>query len=242
MRIPLRLVERRTIAPAVLHLCFEHADGEPLPSRAGQFLQLHLIDAHGTEQRRSYSMVQPPTAQARRWEILVGLAPGGLASARLAQVAIGETVEATGPFGRFGLTPRDQAPRYLMVATGTGIAPFRAMLPDLVARARSGAQVVVLHGVRQAAQLYFRTEFEAAMAETENLHYLGCVSGEPVDPAQSVLVAGRVQPVIQRLAPQPGDIACLCGHPDMVDEVAAQLREAGLSPVAIRRERFTAAG
>jgi len=240
--IPLRLVQRRALTASALHLSFEHAAGEALAFRAGQFIQLHVVDAHGTLQRRSYSLAAAPQAEGGRWEILVGLAPGGLASARLARMEPGETVEATGPFGRFGLTPRDAAPRYLMIATGTGIAPFRALLPELEARAAGGARVAVLHGVRDEGQLYFREDFLAAAQRTPGLSYLGCLSRAAGDGCDPPLHAGRVQTALAALAPQPSDIACLCGHPDMVDEVAARLRDAGLPPPAVRRERFTASG
>ena len=162
--------------------------------------------------------------------------------ARLARMEPGETVEATGPFGRFGLTPRDAAPRYLMIATGTGIAPFRALLPELEARAAGGTRVAVLHGVRDEGQLYFREDFLAAAQRTPGLSYLGCLSRAAGDGCDPPLHAGRVQTALAALAPQPSDIACLCGHPDMVDEVAARLRDAGLPPPAVRRERFTASG
>ncbi|MEB2316745.1 MAG: FAD-binding oxidoreductase [Xanthomonadaceae bacterium] len=241
-RIPLRLTYRRPITASVLHLGFEHADGAPLPFRAGQFIQLHVVDANGTLQRRSYSLAGAPLEEGRRWEILVGLAPGGLASARLAQMAMGETVEATGPFGRFGLAARDVAPRYLMIATGTGIAPFRSMLPDLVQRAESGANVVLLHGVRDSAQLYFRKDFLDAAGAVPGFTYLGCLSREAVPGGDPHLLGGRVQQALDALSPRADDIACLCGHPEMVDEVALRLREAGLAPPAIRRERFTASG
>ena len=241
-RIPLRLSHRHAITPSVLHLGFEHAEGAPLPFRAGQFIQLHVVDAFGMLQRRSYSLAGAPGEGGGRWEILVGLAPGGLASARLAQMAIGETVEATGPFGRFGLTARDAAPRYLMIATGTGIAPFRSMLPDLAARAAAGAEVVVLHGVRDSAQLYFREDFIAAARRAPGLSYFGCLSREAVPGDSPHALAGRVQQALDALSPCASDTACLCGHPEMVDEVAARLRTAGLAPPSIRRERFTASG
>lgn len=241
-RIPLRLVQRHALTPTALHLAFEHAEGAALAFRAGQFIQLHVVDAQGIEQRRSYSLAGAPQEHAGRWEILVGLTPGGLASARLAQMPLGEIVSASGPFGRFGLAARDAAPRYLMIATGTGIAPFRSMLPELVQRAEAGARVELLHGVRESAQLYFREAFAAAAERVSTLRYRGCVSQQPVADEASLLVPGRVQGALAALEPQPSDIACLCGHPAMVDEVAARLREIGLPPPSIRRERFTASG
>ena len=50
---------------------------------------------------------------------------------------------------------------------------------------------------------------------------------------------GHVQALIRELAPDPaGDIAYLCGNPNMVDEAFTLLKEAGLPVPHIRREKY----
>ena len=50
---------------------------------------------------------------------------------------------------------------------------------------------------------------------------------------------GYVQQFLGEFAPDTGtDIAYLCGNPNMVDTCAEELREAGLLPRQIRREKY----
>ena len=68
----------------------------------------------------------------------------------------GGTVDASGPFGRFCLLPTDANARYLLIGTGTGVTPYRAMLPLIEqAIAERGIQVVLLFGARTPDELLY---------------------------------------------------------------------------------------
>lgn len=244
-RTPLRLIERRLLTPDVLQLVFEHAGAAPLPFKPGQFVQVFFHDPHGVEQKRSFSLANPPGPENRtgRWELLINLLPDGLASRFLRQLPIGSTLEGAGPFGRFQLMDTDAPRRYLLVATGTGVAPFRAMLPQLQQRiVRDQAHVVLLCGARREAELLYRDDFRHLARTQPGFFYRGCLSRERPAPGPVDLVAGRVGPALMALAPQPDDLALLCGNPAMVDACAQQLKQAGLALRSIRRERYIASG
>lgn len=231
----LRLVHRHQPLPALLHLGFERADGLPLPAhRAGQFVQFWF---EGRSQRRSYSIATAPEATASmRWEFCVAPRPGGLASAFFQAMRVGDVIEASGPFGRFGVSARDQAGRYLLLATGTGAAPYRALLPGLLQQAHAAqAPVHLVCGARTWAELPWQDEF-AALAENGALDFIACLSREAS--TRSGVLHGRVQNALQTLSPRPGDLVLLCGNPQMVDECFEHVRSAGLAPAMIRRERF----
>lgn len=243
--IPLRLRDRRQLVPGVLHLGFEHAQGLSLPFRAGQFVQILVPDADGQVQRRSYSLANAPQAPSApgRWEMAVSLMPGGIASALFQHMSPGDTVQALGPFGRFGLQATDTARRYLLVATGTGVAPLRSMLPELERRiVTDGAQATLLLGARTRDELPWHDEFLALAERLPGFDYIACISREAVPDAHPHLRAGRVQTALEALAPRADDLALLCGNPDMVDECFQLLRSAGLPPPRIRRERYVASG
>src|SRR5690606_2249619 len=128
---PLKLVARRMIAPTVAHLSFERDDGHPLPCIPGQFIQIHFEYADGSAARRSYSIAVGRALDAPadgRVEIAVSYVPGGAATALFEALDLGATLNASGPFGRFCLYPNDANRRYLLIGTGTGITPYRAML------------------------------------------------------------------------------------------------------------------
>ena len=244
-RIPLRLVERRLLAPGVLQLSFEHANGAPLPFKPGQFVQLFFSDAQGQEQRRSFSLASAPreAGASGRWELAVSLLPTGLASQVFQSLPMGALLEGGGPFGRFHLLPDDAPRRYLLVATGTGVAPFRAMLPQLrLWLMRDMGQVVLLCGAGSREELLYRQEFRALAQELPGFSYRGCLSREAPRADEPDLLAGRVQSALADCQPDSRDLALLCGNPAMVDDCAERLLGAGLSPRSIRRERYVAAG
>jgi len=227
---------------------FRRDDGQPLPFLPGQFIQVHFQYADGTETKRSYSLAtvleQGRDADALV-EIAVSFVPGGAATALFEGLEVGDSVQASGPFGRFCLMPQDDNRRYLLIATGTGVTPYRSMLPLLEqAIATRGVQVVLLQGARRPEELLYGDEFRAfADRHPGHVRYLPCFSREmPREGsahAHPDVRRGYVQQCLDSLAPDPaGDIAYLCGNPNMVDAAFQELRDAGLEPRQIRREKY----
>lgn len=238
--LPLRLLEHRPLGPDLAHLVFAHADGTALPPhRAGQFAQFWFA-RQGEALRRSYSIATPPqAAPSQHWEFAVARHPGGLGSEHLHGLREGETIGASGPFGRFGIGPNDRAPRYLLIATGTGVAPYRALLPELLQRARTEpARVLLIAGARSLEALPYHDAFADCARTHPELDYRVCLSRQSPPATLPGALPGRVQAALEQLAPQPQDLALLCGHPAMVDDCFERLRQAGLAPARIRRERF----
>ncbi|WP_093142381.1 ferredoxin--NADP reductase [Pseudoxanthomonas sp. GM95] len=231
------------IAPTVGHYVFQRNDGQPLAFIAGQFLQIHFDYADGTATRRSYSIanVQAVDAPAETTvEIAVSYVPGGAATALFEALDMGDTVQASGPFGRFTLQPSDANARYVLVATGTGVTPYRAMLPALAALIDTRAvEVVLLQGARTLGDLLYHDEFRAFADAHPGFRYLPCLSRGLPDDAHPDLRHGYVQQALPEIAPDPArEIAYLCGNPDMVDATFEALKNAGLGPAQIRREKY----
>lgn len=243
----LRLVESFMLAPSVRHLVFERADGQPLKFQPGQFLQVHFHYDDGTPTKRSYSVAtvgegSAPNvpAEVPRIEIAVSYVEGGAATKVLGNLQTGETVEASGPYGRFCLQPGDTRPRYLLLATGTGVTPYRAMLPQIRQLLACGdREVVLLYGARSEAELLFGEEFEAFARDNPGFTFHGCLSRQPRAVPRPHDRQGHVQTVLAELAPHADrDIAYLCGNPDMVDAAFNALKDYGLPVAQIRREKY----
>ena len=234
------LTGREQLAPNLLILRFARADGQPLLHQPGQFIQLHLVDADGQPQRRSYSLSSRSDRPLsdHQFELAISLVPGGLAAGQLASALPGSVFSATGPLGRFVLPASDRNGRYLLLATGTGVSPFRGMLPQLVPLLEQGRQVVLLHGARSQAELPYAGEFIELAAQQPGFTYRPCISRQwPLDMPGAV--QGHVQDQLPSLQPDPGnDIAYLCGNPGMVDAGFAALREAGFGMPRLRREKY----
>src|SRR5690606_3262637 len=92
---------------------------------------------------------------------------------------MGESTDASGPFGRFCLMPADANKRYLLIATGTGVTPYRAMLPQLERLiAERGIEVVLLFGARTPEELLYGDEFRAFADAHPGFRFVPCFSRE----------------------------------------------------------------
>ncbi|HSE11366.1 MAG TPA: FAD-binding oxidoreductase, partial [Rudaea sp.] len=233
----------RMLAASVRHMAFERADGAPFAFVPGQFLQIHFHYADGKPTKRSYSVATIGAGDGspvRRIEIAVSYVEGGAATALLGNLAEGQSIEASGPYGRFCLMEPDANRRYLLVATGTGITPYRAMLPQLkVLIAARDVHVALVYGARNEGELLYGEEFEAFARENPNFQFHACLSRTPRALPRPHDRSGHVQVALTELKPDPAhDIAYLCGNPNMVDQAFTLLKEAGLPVPHIRREKY----
>ena len=247
VHFPLKLIARRMLAPNIAHLSFLRDDGEALDFIPGQFVQVHFHYADGTATKRSYSLATVHDAALGAGdlvEIAVSYVPGGAATALFEGLPIGGAVEASGPYGRFCLMPADANRRYLLIATGTGVTPYRAMLPLLAeAMATRGVEVVLLFGARNPGELLYGEEFRRFADTHPGFRFVPCFSRELPAPGtvhdHPDIRQGYVQEHLAEFAPDAeGDIAYLCGNPNMVDACFEALKGHGLPVPQIRREKY----
>ena len=238
----LRLAASHMLAPSVRHLAFERDDGAPFAFVPGQFIQVHFHYADGKPTKRSYSVgtVGDGSGPVQRLEIAVSYVDGGAATELLSKLDEGDTIEASGPYGRFCLMDADTNARYLLVATGTGVTPYRAMLPQIAKLTRSrGCTFALVYGARNETELLSGAEFEAFAREVPGFTFHACLSRTPRAVPRPHDRNGRAQVALGELGPNAAsDIAYLCGNPNMVDEAFAMLKEAGLPVPHIRREKY----
>lgn len=230
------------LAPSVRHLAFARADGTPFAFTPGQFIQIHFNYADGKATKRSYSVgtIGDAVSPAQRLEIAVSYVQGGAATELLGGLEHGGQVEASGPYGRFCLMDADTNARYLLIATGTGVTPYRAMLPQIEKLiAQRGCKFVLLYGARSEQELLYGEEFDAFARTHEGFDFHPCFSRGARAAPRAHDRLGYVQNVLPEFEPHPErDIAYLCGNPDMVDAAFTVLKEAGLPVQHIRREKY----
>ncbi|HZW08532.1 MAG TPA: hypothetical protein VFF69_01390 [Phycisphaerales bacterium] len=117
----------------------------------------------------------------------------GVASNYLCDLQAGDEVTITGPNGkRFLLPTRPEEHDYAFFATGTGIAPFRGMVRELLA---SGvrSRIVLVMGSPYATDLLYHEELENLAAEHPNFTYLTALSRElQPDGGAPMYVQGRL--------------------------------------------------
>jgi ferredoxin-NADP reductase len=179
------------------------------------------------------------SSPVQRIEIAVSFVDGGAATKLLGELPIGGVIDASGPYGRFCLQAGDTNGRYLLLATGTGVTPYRAMLPQIAELVKQGREVVLLYGARNEVELLYGEEFEAFAQAHPGFTFHGCLSRQPRGLPRPNDRSGHVQNILAELAPTAGrDIAYLCGNPNMVDAAFAALKDFGLPVAQIRREKY----
>ena len=231
------------LAPSVGHYVFTRDDGQPLDFIPGQFIQVHFNYADGTATKRSYSLAtihDHALGAGETVEIAVSYIPGGAATALFEGLESGAHIDASGPYGRFCLMPGDSNQRYLFIGTGTGVTPYRAMLP-LIEKliAERGIEVVLLFGARTPEELLYADEFRAFADAHPQFRFVPCFSRELPEHPHADVRHGYVQQFLAEFSPNPAtDIAYLCGNPNMVDACFEALKADGLPIPQIRREKY----
>ena len=102
----------------------------------------------------------------------------GVCSNYLADLKPGDTVKMTGPSGRRFLLPENATDfNYLFFATGTGIAPYRGMIMELM-EAGIENEVMLVFGCPYRTDLLYPDYFEPLDKARDNFHYLPYISRE----------------------------------------------------------------
>jgi ferredoxin-NADP reductase len=165
--------------------------------QAGQRLRIHHQGV-----QRDYSLASAPADPDLT--ILVQPFDAGAMTPWLCRLAEGERLTISGAYGHFLFQPSGLPP--VFVATGTGVAPFRAMAAGGV----SG--FLMLHGMRRPTdQMYGDILSDAARK------YIPCVSGSPDAGIDGF--NGRVTAYLSAHMP---DYPCdfyLCGRQNMIRDM-----------------------
>jgi CDP-4-dehydro-6-deoxyglucose reductase len=225
-----RLLETHEIAPEVRHFLFEIPELDALKFTPGQFVSISAARL-GKRITRAYSIASAPGAN--RFELCLNRVLEGRLSPWLFDLRPGEPVEIRGPLGHF--VPRTPFRDAVLVATGTGIAPFRSFLqsPPVL---DSGARIALLFGARHEEGLLYRKEFES-LAEAQPCFTFLPTLTRP-GPGWTGRT-GRVQAHLDEALAGRRDVdVYICGLKAMVNDVRHQLHALGFEKSQIVFEKY----
>lgn len=225
-----RLVSSSPLSPDVRHFVFEVPEVASLSFEPGQFVSL-VEHIRGKEVTRAYSLAAPPAGN--RFELCLNLVHDGMFSPYLFALRPGDPVTVKTILGTF--VWRKPVRDSVLVATGTGIAPFRGMLMDLFSR-QADVAVDLIFGARYPHGLVFSGEFTALAARHASFRYLPTVTRPDDGWAGRV---GRVQPLLEQVLGERRDVdVYLCGLKAMVEDCRALLKGRGFDRKQIIAEKF----
>lgn len=187
------------------------------------------LDAHGKPHKlRLYSIASPTRGEDGKSTVIAttvkrmidehydtGKLFLGVASNYLCDLKPGDKARLTGPSGkRFVLPVAPHEHSYIFFATGTGIAPFRGMLLDLL---QAGVQspIVLVMGSAYASDLLYHEELQELARRHSNFTYLTAISRERQGDGQGPLyVQDRLrthQDVLLPVLRDRGGLVYICG-------------------------------
>jgi CDP-4-dehydro-6-deoxyglucose reductase, E3 len=214
LKLPSRVLSIERPAPDVAVMKLQLPANQNLRYRAGQYVEFILRDGA----RRAYSMANAPhnLGSPPSIELHLRHMPGGKFTDHVfGAMKEKDILRMEGPFGTFFLREDSDKP-IVLLASGTGFAPIKAIIEHLQLKA-STRPAVLYWGCRSKADLYLHTWAEDAARTTANLRYVPVLS-EPKPQDNWTGRTGLVhRAVMQDLPDLSGHQVYACGVPVMVD-------------------------
>lgn len=193
--------------------------------------------------RRAYSIASSPNKKDALELLIVRIEDGSL-TPRLFDMKPGDDIFMDEDIrGEFTMDDCPTGKNLIMVSTGTGLAPFKAML-DFYEGKQRWDKLAIINGCRYSQDLGYFDELKQRSTDSETFFYLPSVTREPEESSYSG-PRGRVYPLVEEIEAHtngaiPLDPAnteiYLCGHPDMISTLSETLTEKGFT-ITTHQER-----
>lgn len=236
-KMPSRVSALARASHDVMVLRLQLPAGEPFKYHAGQYVEFLLRDGV----RRAYSMGNAPHTQAQipGIELHIRHMPGGVFTEQVfGTMKEKDILRIEGPYGSFFLR-EDSAKPMVLVASGTGFAPIKALIEHLQFKGIT-RPAVLYWGGRRPADLYMNEWVLAKVAEMPNLSYVPVISDALAEDQWSGRTGFVHKAVLQDLPDLSSYQVYACGAPIVVDSARADYSAlAGLPPEEFYADSFT---
>lgn len=235
-KLPVRVQQLQRLADDVAVLLLQPPEGQELDFQPGQYVDVLLPRG----QRRSYSLAARPGAGAVL-ELHVRHRPGGTFTEQVfGRMKERDVLRLEGPYGACGMRVDGDSP-LLLLATGTGFAPVKAIVEHAIA---TGSQrpMTLYWGGRTPADLYHHALCKSWAVAHPWLVYRPVLSRA----SPEHLWGGRTGRIHDAVMADFQDLSAYevyaCGSPAMVDEARATLCGQRCLPAgAFHADAFTSA-
>ncbi len=193
---------------------------EEVPFEPGQFVTMDLpISEKRLKRWRSYSIASKTDDPMLEF-CIVKLEGGAGTKFLFEDFKIGDQLKFKGPSGTF-VAPQNPDFDIVMICTGTGVAPFRPMIYDLLESQKTKQSIHLIFGTRTEAGILYREEFESLAKAYPNFQYSVALSRQEHWDGPK----GYVHPIyLEHYGEKRTDIKFyICGWSKMIDETVANL-------------------
>lgn len=228
-KISLAVVSKDLVAKDIYVVTFRLVDPPTISFHAGQ--NMMLMVAPGVN--RTMSIASPPTSSN---ELLMvhDVSPMGPGSKWTLGLKVGDNATIVAPTGG-ALMPLPTTKRKVFIATGTGIAPFRAILLDAFSN-HSQIPMTLYWGLRYQEDVYWKNDFDL-LAQNRDTFTWHLVLSKPPSDWQGL--TGHVTEHVMELEKDFSDSEYyLCGNKAMIEEVRTKLLGKNVPKEQIKSELF----
>ncbi|PIT99212.1 MAG: phenol 2-monooxygenase [Bdellovibrionales bacterium CG10_big_fil_rev_8_21_14_0_10_45_34] len=221
------------LTPTVRELVFDILEGEKLEFEAGQFVMMRVPGGEKPS-LRAYSIASSD-ALSTQFKLLIKLVPGGVASEFVETYCkVGTVVEFTGPFGKL-LFQEPPAKKVLFFCTGAGLSQHICML-ESKAHKYPETEFYLYKGALSEKEIYYKDVLQNLKEKLPQFKKYEFTIDDG-----SATWQGRTGYVNQFL--DEFDLASdiqiyLCGNPNMIKSMKADLERKGFSKDRLYAEAF----
>jgi CDP-4-dehydro-6-deoxyglucose reductase len=210
-KMPTRIAKLEKLSDDVMLLALQLPANEKLNYRAGQYIEFLLRDG----KRRSYSMANAPH-DAEHITLHIRHMPGGLFTDQVfSTLKERDILRFEGPQGTFYLREDSDKP-IILLASGTGFAPIKALVEQLI-HTKSTRPVALYWGGRRPADLYMDKLCQEWAAQLPGFRYVPVISDAQAEDQWQGRTGFVHQAVMADHADLSGYQVYACGAPVMVD-------------------------
>lgn len=210
-KMPTRIAKLEKLSDDVMLLALQLPANEKLNYRAGQYIEFLLRDG----KRRSYSMANAPH-DAEHITLHIRHMPGGLFTDQVfSTLKERDILRFEGPQGTFYLREDSDKP-IILLASGTGFAPIKALVEQLI-HTKSTRPVALYWGGRRPADLYMDKLCQEWAAQLPGFRYVPVISDAQAEDQWQGRSGFVHQAVMADHADLSGYQVYACGAPVMVD-------------------------
>ena len=210
-KVPVRVAKLDRVADDVMIMSLQLPATERMQYKAGQYVEFLLKDG----KRRAYSIATPPHAD-EQLTLHIRHMPGGLFTDHVfGAMKEKDILRFEGPLGTFFLR-EDSAKPMVMLASGTGFAPIKAIIEQW-AHAKSTRPVVLYWGGRRPKDLYMHALCESWAKTLPHFTYVPVISDALPEDGWTGRTGFVHLAVMQDLPDLSNHQVYACGAPVMVD-------------------------
>ncbi len=216
---------------------FKLPEGEKIKFKAGQFVNLFSkpYDEVREETSRAYSISSAPSDN-EAIELVIRYVPNGMVTTYVFNhLKEGDKARLIGPFGEFFL--RDSERELVCIAGGSGLAPIRSIILDMIDRNITNRKATFFFGAVTQKDLYYLEELKELEKKHSWFKFVPALSNDKSDhPFENGLITDVVARHYEKLDNHEG---YLCGSPGMIGACEKVLTGKGMPAELIFYDKFS---